>query len=312
MSALHEEIRRAAMGKRAGVSGWIRVNCLYCELTIGKPDTKQCMSVSARTGRVECWRCGTKTRLPNFDPGELGFLPDAVEDDSPQEITRPEHFFPLSSASARNSWACRPAYDYLLESIPQGRGLTEDLIHKTGIGCCVSGRYHGRVVIPVMDDEEAWLWWIGRSWTRKAQKPYIYPAGNRAGLLYNHRAIFQETDEPCGVVEGAFDAISLHPGAVALLGKPQEQQVWSLCEARRPLAVVQDGDAHQLGTALAMRLRFEGCRAGDVRLSPTRDPDEYDPDVLRAAMVECLSTEWPVELRWGPDTARKPNLSGQA
>jgi|HubBroStandDraft_5_1064220.scaffolds.fasta_scaffold181327_1 hypothetical protein len=270
------------------------------------------MSVSARTGRYTCWKCSASGRLQNFDPGELGFAPELIEDDGPTEVTPPDHFYPLSSLSARNSWACQPAYQYLRMSVPQGRGLTDRLIHQTGIGCCVTGRYHGRVIVPVTDDDGAWLWYVGRSWTKKADRPYLYPSGNRAGLLYRHSEILRQTDEPCAVVEGCFDAISLFPNAVALLGKPQEQQIWSLCEARRPLAVVQDGDAHQLGTALALRLRFEGIKAGDVRLSPTKDPDEYDPDVLRAAMRVCLTTEWPVDLPWGPETARKHSEPGQA
>ena len=67
---------------------------------------------------------------------------------------------------------------------------------------------------------------------------------------------------------------------VACLGKPNEAHLALLQEARRPVVVVLDGDAWEEGEALSLRLRFEGLRAGFVRLPPKTDPDEVSPALV--------------------------------
>ena len=59
-------------------------------------------------------------------------------------------------------------------------------------------------------------------------------------------------------------------------------------QAKRPIAIVPDGDAWQDGWILAARLRFLGLRAGYVRLPPKMDPDEVDRDWLLAESAACI------------------------
>lgn len=289
MSGLSDSILALAQGKRAGSAGWIRIDCPACELTIGKADRKRCMGVSALSGRFSCWRCATTGRLPNFNPDDFDsshYVP-TDPDDGPQEIDPPEGYMALTEEPALSAEATEEAWRYL-----EGRGLSFELIKQAQIGVCLTGRYHGRVIVPLLGSDGAWLWWVGRSFTKKAEKPYIYPSGGRAGLLYNHQALLKQTDEPAGLVEGVFDSLfmqSVKIDASAVLGKPTEDQIEAFVASPRPTAVVLDGDAWQLGEAIAMRLRFEGKRAGSVRLPPTLDPDEVDPSWLRAEMVRCLS-----------------------
>ena len=99
--------------------------------------------------------------------------------------------------------------------------------------------------------------------------------------MFNEAALAEVTDEPALVVEGPFDALAYWPQAVAVLGKPTEPQMLTLLRAVRPVVVVLDGDAWQEAEMLAWRLRFEGQRAGWVRLPPMVDPDEVDPAWLR-------------------------------
>jgi DNA primase len=110
----------------------------------------------------------------------------------------------------------------------------------------------------------------------------------RGEVLYNHTALHVETERPVMVVEGVFDALALWPHAVAVLGKPSHFQVDALASAKRPVAIVLDGDAWQEGYALAMRLRLAGQRAGSVTLPPKTDPDEVDRAWLEAAVAECI------------------------
>lgn len=262
-----------------------------CELVTGKADRKNSLGVSVRTGRYHCWKCGSSDRIPHFDPADIDCARDmGAQDEGPQEISPPENYIALSSRDAQSSIACRPAYDYLLGPTPKCRGLDLDTVFDAEIGCCPTGRYQGRVVIPLFADDGAWLWYVARSWVKKAEKPYIYPSGNRVGLIYNHKLLHVETDEPVAVVEGVFDAISVG-NAVAILGKPSEEQFWALASARRPLAIVQDGDAHTLGLSMMLRLRFEGARVGNIRLPPGLDPDELEQAALQQHMHECIGQD---------------------
>lgn len=286
MSGLSDSILALAQGKRAGSAGWVRIDCPACELTIGKADRKRCMGVSALSGRWNCWRCGSAGRIPNFNPDDFDsshYVP-TDPDDGPQEIDPPEGYMALTEEPALSAEATEEAWRYL-----EGRGLSFELIKQAQIGVCLTGRYHGRVIVPLLGSDGAWLWWVGRSFIKRAEKPYIYPSGGRAGLLYNHQALLKKTDVPVAVVEGVFDALYLWPDAVAVLGKPNDDQIEALVSARRPVAVVLDGDAWVGGLALSMRLRFDGQIAGYCKLPATLDPDEIPRERLREEMVRCLS-----------------------
>jgi DNA primase len=90
------------------------------------------------------------------------------------------------------------------------------------------------------------------------------------------------------VVEGVFDALALWPDAVAVLGKPSDQQVDALINAKRPVVIVLDGDAWLEGKWLAARLCLRGKRAGHIRLPPGVDPDEVDRKELEQQAMEAL------------------------
>jgi DNA primase len=118
---------------------------------------------------------------------------------------------------------------------------------------------------------------------------YLYPKGTQRGrLLYNHDALSVETDIPLMIVEGVFDTFPFWPHAAAVLGKPSHLQVAALIQAKRPIAVVLDGDAHDESLALSLRLQFEGVRAGCVKLPPRKDPDEMNKEDLLRAARECI------------------------
>jgi hypothetical protein len=280
----------AVAGRKANRRGWVRGNCPFCEIVVGKTDRKQCLGLNTFSARYHCWRCGTTGWVPNFDVEDIdrSLVDQSARDEEVEAVQPPEGFLYLGEEPAWSSLAADDAWRYLLAPPPDGRGLTEERIVETGIGVCLTGRYQGRVIVPVLGLDGDWLWWVGRSWVKKADRPYMYPSGGRDGVLYNHASLLVETDEPVAVVEGVFDAIALWPSAVAVLGKPNEAQIDALATARRPVAVVLDGDAWSEGWALAMRLRFEGQRAGNVRLPPKKDPDEVPLGWLREEMRACL------------------------
>lgn len=265
---------------------WQRTACPFCA-DDGHRDRKGSLSVQKSTGWWHCFRCGTRGRLDGFeDDDDLDEL--VAPNDSISQFDPPYSFAEFASRAGRTSCSLADARAYM-----KSRGVSRHMIEKRGIGACTDGRWDGRVIVPFkLDGYPKWVGWIGRLWVKKpaehaeglAAQTYLYPKGMTRGVfLYNHDAIYVETDEPLLIVEGAFDTFPFGDNAAAVLGKPAHAQVDALASAKRPLCVVLDGDAWIESEMLAARLRFEGARAGWIKLPPRVDPDEMDPDELMDA-----------------------------
>ena len=257
-------------------NGWLRGPCPFCEME-GHRDRKASFGVSP-SGIYSCFRCGRKGKVDV--PADLQ---QAAPTGERAPMGPPEGFEPIWERDAWEAECYAEARAYLAK-----RGVGRALAREVGIGAVLSGRYHHRVVAPVLGDEGVWLGWVGRTWG-KSDRPYIYPEGEwRATSMFNHACLRVETDEPALVVEGFFDALAYWPDSAAVLGKPSEWQVDALVESRRPVAVVLDGDAWREGWSLGELLRFRGQRAGSVRLDAGLDPDEVDRGWLREEARRCL------------------------
>lgn len=271
-------VQNALQYARRSGTGWWRVNCPECLVRTGKADHKQAMSVNVRSGVFWCWKCQLSGKLKQ----QAQYLVDEPDDAAPPEMEMPDGFVAFASEDGRNSISLEPARRYAAKRCPPA------LWRETGIGASTSGKYAGRVIVPVLaDDGETWLGWVGRTWYN-SDRAYTYPKGMaRGSVFYNGKALVEPVDDPVLVVEGVFDAIHLWPRAVALLGKASEEQMDALAITRRPVVVVLDGDAWLEAYAMAARLRLHGQRAGYVRLPPKADPDEVpgawlDEEIERA------------------------------
>jgi hypothetical protein len=267
-------VEEALRGARGGAGAWIRVTCPFCPEVLGKVDRSQAMSVSASTGWWECHRCGTKGKLreaPN--PAEVQVKPD------PGAMKAPPGYYPLFDEDGRRSLSLAPARDYL-----EGRGGSPQKVAAARIGACLDGRFADRVVVPVFaPDGESWTGFVTRTWHKGVTPTYLNAKGMERRTLYNHVALFKQTDEPVLVVEGVFDAIALWPDAVAVLGKPTESQIAAMVASPRPVVALLDGDAWRESWALCQRLRLTpGKRAGWVKLGPGLDPDELPAEQIRS------------------------------
>lgn len=294
----------AASNSEPRASGWWRANCPFCIYRVGKDDTSKVFSVEKTEGWFKCWRCGVKGRLDSV-PYEMVEEAASRQKENYRDPSKPPDGF-ISIGEGRNasSITIQPALRYL-----EKRGLDLPLIRELRVGCVADGYYNGRVVVPVLtDDGRHWLGWIARAWTRKSKgPPYLSAPGMQRGeLLYNHSALFEDTDEPIAVVEGVFDAFPLWPDAVSTLGLsggrrdgpgiggvvsrgiPTDHQLEALLASKRPVVLVLDGDAFDEGWAMSQLLRAMGRRAGAVKLPPMTDPDEVDPDWLRRKMRDSL------------------------
>lgn len=273
-----EQVAAIFAGRSPGRTGWARANCPFCVVSYGKEDRTHALALNTKTGRWHCFRCNERGRVREE---LLGCIHHVEEAPRPDVVSPPDGFLPLAEEPAASATCLQPVRDYL-----DGRGVARSVWAEAGIGTCVRGLYAMRVVVPVRRPSGEWVGWISRSIATNPRKRYRNSSGAMPGI-FNEAALYVETEEPCIVVEGVFDALPFWPDAVALLGKSYGQRLDMLLAARRPLAVVLDGDAWIEGEALAMRLQFDGKRAGFVRLPPLMDPDDCR-DTLRDQARKCL------------------------
>ena len=283
-------VARAVANRRPGPSGWARTNCPLCVTRVGKVDRRYSLGVHARTGVYHCFKCEAKGRL---DGAQYEEPVSQTRLKSPTTVLEPpESFIPLFEGDGRHAMSLDAARDYVLRPTSQkGRGLPESVAREAGIGACTSGRFAGRVIVPVFDDAGRWRWYVGRSWVPKCDNAYLYPVGDRSGVLFNEHALTVKTDEPLLIVEGVFDALAHWPNAVAALGKPTDPQHERIARAPRPVCVVLDGDAPDDALSCALALHALGhSRVGIVMPKAMVDPDEIPRDELsRLARQACAA-----------------------
>lgn len=277
--ALYTAVRDALrFAKRAGRA--LRAECPFCESS--KPGkSAPSLNCDAGTGLYYCFRCQHGGKLvPPPDPN--------LEVEPPvegEEVVPPDGFTLLSSEDGRDALMFEDARKYAVS-----RGITQAVAEKMQIGATLSGFYGGRVIIPIIE-QGVWRGWVGRDFTKRNPKKYLYPKGmNRAMLLPNIDAVRVKTDRPLLVVEGVLDMLPFYPNAVPLLGKCSAWQYEQLTHAARPVVFVLDGDAWREGEALAWKLRLDGVRAGSVHLPPKVDPDEVPHNWLNDEVLESLGT----------------------
>lgn len=270
----------AVAGRRPNSHHIIRANCPFCEIVVQKTDKKQCLALNASDGFWKCYRCDTRGKLgEEAMPADFATL-QPLKPGEKAPVNLPEGFVPLWKGEGRNSIVCKEPLKYVR------RRVGEQAIATARIGACVRGPFRGRVVVPIYSGGKL-AGYVGRLWKKKIRendRKYLYNSGfDRANVLYNEEALYVTTERPVLVVEGVFDTFPFFPDAVAVLGKPSPAQIEMMIKARRPIAVVFDGDAHREATALAMLLRIEQKRAVALRLPPGVDPDEDVENVWRRA-----------------------------
>lgn len=278
----------AISGRKPNPLGILRANCPFCEIVVHKTDRKYCLSLNVDSGFWKCYRCESKGRLGEDElPFDTSTIQRRPKTEAPA-VVMPEGFVPLWTDEGKATLLL-PARQYLRSG--RHAPITPEIIKAAQIGAVYkkfitdpeTGKPrrnpdHERVVVPIHKPDGKLVGYVGRLWWKKPPKgslTYRYSKGfDRGGTMYNEKALYVETDEPCFAVEGVFDTFPFWPNAVAMLGKTSPQQKAMLLEAKRPVFIVFDGDAHREATALAMMLRMRGKRAAALKLPPGVDPDE--------------------------------------
>ncbi len=273
-----------------GSGRWIKVNCEFCPLIVGKSDRERSFSFNRLSTGYVCHRCGVRGSLEDPPEDLLEAQPSDEEKRQAEAARRPpESYLPLWTGDGARSEVTREAREYLVK-----RGIKPHVWKRAQIGACVKGYFAGRIIVPVLDAEEKWHGFGARMWSPCEKRlKYRFPIGMPRGeIFYNHAALFVKTDDPVYVVEGQFDELAHDPDAVASLGEVSELQVEALMSAHRPVVNVFDGDAWEKGFGLTMRLRIFGRTAGCVVLPAGKDPDEVDTGDLWEAARQSLTTDF--------------------
>lgn len=132
------------------------------------------------------------------------------EDKEVEEIQRidlPKEFITLTGH--HRAMATTPALNYL-----QNRGVTEQDILHWKIGCCMSGDYNNRVIIPSFDEDGYVNYFVARTFNGSWRK-YLNPPASK-DIIFNE--LYLDFDKDLVIVEGIFDAIIAGPNSVPILG----------------------------------------------------------------------------------------------
>lgn len=282
--------QQAMASAKLGRGGWFRATCPFCILRKGTPDKRWSWGYLPERGTWHCFRCGAFGSFGGDGTAAKSYKPPVLDghelDPELEEWAKLPKSFTLIAET-------KPTVDDLLGVIDayeparqflKRRGVSRALAREVGIGACLLGckgedpectkddrcmacRFRKRILVPIIGPEDmGQVGFVARTWGKTAMVNYLYPKGMPRGqAMFNHSAIWRETDEPILVVEGVFDAFPYWPNAVACLGKPTDDQIEALATSKRPIAVCLDGDAWREGKAAARLLAYDGARAGFVR-----------------------------------------------
>ena len=284
---MKEQVLEAVRGAKPTRHGWVRGDCPFCEERAGKRDKQMSLGVCIITGRFHCFRCLVSGHIPGIED-----LYDGSQFEAAVVVARvdlPEGFHFLTGEE--HTASLQPAWDYL-----ESRGITEEQVREFRVGACVSGKYHGRVVIPLFNEVGDWEWWVARAWSPLETQRYMYPSGARGSVLFNGHVLDIETSEPAIVVEGCIDAFPHMPNAVGCLGKPNHAQMAKLAQAKRPVVFALDGDAWEEGLADSWLLMLDESPTGAIRLPPKTDPNITCPTSLLIAARNAVGESFSVDL----------------
>jgi hypothetical protein len=166
------------------------------------------------------------------------------------------------------------------------RHLTPELVQTYNIGFCRTGRYAGRLIVPVVHNSQL-VSFVARDITDVQPMKILSPSGNRQSqYLFNLDRVRHSIDRVV-VVEGVFDCFVLPDRAVASLGKRlTNAQVLLLAEAGfRSVSLAWDADARREAEDAASRLAlFVDTHV--VSLAEG-DPSKLGRDVMLRAIAQA-------------------------
>ncbi len=271
--------------KFSGAGKELMLNCLWHE------DEKYKLSINTTTGAWQCWSCResgsfrdivkqiAKKKKTDINPSDFQGTYTKQEVSSVDEIVIPwpEGYEPLQTT----------AREYIL-----GRGITGEQIEYYKLGACYSGRYSGRIIVPVLNKSEQLVSFIARDFTGKLKPKVLTPPsleghhGIKDYVFNLHRAA---TTSHIIIGEGVFDAISLGVRGVCLFGKTASPiQIAKIINKKiKRVTICLDPDAQLEANILANQLIGHVPDVRIVTLPEGTDPNSADPFILKNAIANA-------------------------
>lgn len=202
-------------------------------------------------------------------------LVEDEEEEAPPVIELPEGFHLLADSHGETARRYR---EYALTR------MSEAQIAEYGVGFCATGRYRGRIVVPVYHLGSL-VNWVARAIRPDAEKKVLTPPGNEQySYVFNLEHVWGRPQVV--ITEGVFDCLAIPDMAVATFGKKvTDTQVIALANAGcSRVCLAWDSDAQEEIWKAYTRLKVAFDEVLTVALPPGEDP----ASVGHAGMVQLV------------------------
>ncbi|MHA1410519.1 MAG: hypothetical protein ACTSQY_09495 [Candidatus Odinarchaeia archaeon] len=289
----------------------IGVDCPFCS-----DNNKHC-GIFLDNGIFTCWKCkskGSLYKLINKIKGitydeYANFIGIKYQEKTPKsELDRifgvnkmkpKEEKFSIRELKKEIEKFMTPAYEVdtsvsyfrLIEAFLNKRGFTKELLRKHRVFYAHSGKYQGRLVIPIPPpyrEEMAGI--IARDITGTAMSKYVFPSGFKAHNYIYPVFRYNYYITKFIIVEGVFDAWALSPYSypIAIFGKElSDSQLFKMINTivrprQSEMIIMLDGDATLRDSEkIANKLDSFFNKTRIVNLPENEDPASMDRNELR-------------------------------
>jgi DNA primase len=267
--------------------GQISFNCPVCD----DGRNKHNMEVNYIRNVYKCWSCGdsegthgslTKIfdKFGNKKQKKLFQVlkPETVvkKERSKKALKLPDGFT-LFKDSSKVYPVRRAAINYLY-----GRGITDEMIEKYGIGFCDKGDHAGRIVIPSYNSKGELNYYIARSWDPMSRAKYKNPKEEKDKIIFWESLVDWKRD--IYLVEGAFDGLFLD-NSIPMLGKHMSELLFETIhkKAKGEVTICLDADAWTNAVKL-----YHELNGGDLwgKIKLIKLPEDTDIADLRGVIKE--------------------------
>ena len=262
-------------------------NCPVCD----EGGNKGNLEVNIEKSVFHCWSCGDYEGTH----GSLGKLFDKFGNKKQKklyQVLKPETIikrerkkktlklpdrFTQFKDSSKVYPIRRQAMNYL-----NGRGITDDMIERYGIGFCDNGDHAGRIVIPSYNKKGELNYYIARSWDPMSRAKYKNPEAEKDKIIFWENLI--DWNKDIFLVEGAFDGLFLD-NVIPMLGKHMSELLFETIymNAKSNIIICLDADAWQNAVKL-----YHELNGGELwgRIKLVKLPDNKDIADLRGEIKD--------------------------
>jgi DNA primase len=262
-------------------------NCPVCD----EGGNKGNLEVNIEKSLFHCWSCGDYEGTH----GSLGKLFDKFGNKKQKklyQVLKPETIikrerkkktlklpdrFTQFKDSSKVYPIRRQAMNYL-----NGRGITDDMIERYGIGFCDNGDHAGRIVIPSYNKKGELNYYIARSWDPMSRAKYKNPEAEKDKIIFWENLI--DWNKDIFLVEGAFDGLFLD-NVIPMLGKHMSELLFETIymNAKSNIIICLDADAWQNAVKL-----YHELNGGELwgRIKLVKLPDNKDIADLRGEIKD--------------------------